>query len=973
MNKYIIITLFLLLANVLFAQQREIKGTVTDATDKSGLPGVTVIVKGAAAQGTATDIDGNYKMKVSDNDILVFSFIGMKSQEIAVKGKTVINVALVSDSEQLDDVIVMGYTTRKKGTVSGAVTTIKEGALKVPVVSFDQALQGQVPGMSVMTSSGAPGATSSVRIRGVNSISAGTDPLYIMDGVSITSGDFSAINPNDIESVTVLKDATSTSIYGARAANGVIVITTKRGKVGEKGRVTYSGKFAFSRLALGDWDMMNSTEKLNYEEKIGIREAGNYNREELEKVSTDWRDVLYNDNAPMMSHDLTISGAGDKSNYYISLGYLTQEGTSISSKLERYNLRVNVEARPLNWLKTGVNTTLGYTKQNTPQSGGNSPHNPGFAVYTLNPYYNPYNADGTISDLEFLENYGAVNPLATERGIKQDKNTIKMVASVYLEAKPIPTLTLKSQLGVEGYDYRGTQKVSPKLAVQNGNGSVSETFERNTNLTMTNLVTYINTFDEKHNLTALLGQEAVTTTFGSFGASGQGYTDHRLMLLGSTVAPEVSGGSVSRAHFLSFFARGEYNYDYKYFLDVSLRKDGSSRFGKNNKWAGFWSVGFMWDVKKETFMNNIAPITALQASFNIGTSGNSSIDDYAHLALMAPGPMYNGEGGFGASALGNPALTWEKILSYNIGVNIGLFDRVRVNAEYYKKKTGDMLMSVPVSMISGLSAGWQNIGKMENSGVELDINVDVIRTKEFNWNIATNFAYNKNRVTELYNGKDEYIMANTGMKLTVGSDMGAYYTPRYAGVDPLNGDALWYTKEGNITNTFSDDHSVLLDKSRYAPWTGGFTNTLSYKGVSVQAFFSWMQGRYMTNNTRFFTESNGQFTQMNQSRKMLNAWNENNRYTEVPKYGNFMQFDDRLLEDASFMRLKNLTVAWDLPQGWLANGTKNVLSGVRLYVQGQNLFTWTNYTGLDPEVDTNVQLGNYPNAKTYLFGIDISF
>lgn len=972
MKRCILIIILLLVAGVSFAQEREIRGIVTDAKDKSPMPGVTVMIKGTTT-GTATGIDGKYVLKAAVGEVLVFSFVGMKTQEIILRAQTVIDVSLENDQEQLEEVVVVGYTTRKKGTISGAVTTVKEGVLKVPVVSFDQALQGQVPGMSVMTSSGEPGATSSVRIRGVNSVSSGVSPLYIMDGVSIAAGDFAALNPSDIENVTVLKDASSTSIYGARAANGVIVITTKRGKAGERGKVTYSGKFGFSKLAHGEWDLMNTTEKLDYEEMVGLRIPGTYDRAAIEAIDVDWRDVLYNNHAPTMSHDLTISGAGERSNYFVSAGYFTQEGISPASEISRYSLRVNLNMNPLPWLKAGVNATLGYTESNRSENGANNGHNPSHAVYRLNSYFNPYNEDGSVSDKEFYEKYGKTNPLATAEKVFQDNNRLKLIASGFLEVKPIRQLTLKTQLGVEGSDGRSTKKVSPDLAVQNGNGSLSEGFSRNYNLTLTNLATYVNTFDEHHNLTFLLGQEALTTTTNGFSAAGSGYTDERVMLIGSAPSQSASGGSVSKAHFLSFFSRAEYNYDYKYYLDLSYRRDGSSRFGKDNKWADFWSVGLMWDLRKEHFLADFAPLTGLQLSFNVGTSGNSSIGNYEHLAMLASGPIYNGIGGMGAASLGNPGLTWEKILSYNLGANVSFFNRLRLNVELYKKITTDMLMSVPVSVTSGFGSLRQNVGEMQNSGIELDLNIDVVKSGGFLWNLAANMGYNKNEITELYGGKDEYIVGNTGTKLKLGKDVGTFYMVEFAGVDPETGEPLWYTKDGAITNRFSSDHAVLLDKSRYAPLSGGITTTFSYKGVSFQAFFSWVSGKYMINNTRYYTESNGRLAQDQQSRRMFDAWTPDNRYTDVPKYGYGMEMDTRLLEDASFMRLKNLTLSWDLPKAWLNRWTHNVVSGVRIYGQGQNLLTWTNYSGLDPEVDSNVQIGSYPASKTFILGLDITF
>lgn len=972
MKKIILFILLLTFVSQVYAQTRELKGVVLDGTDKSSIIGATVLIKGTAT-GTATDIDGRFALSVKNSDVLIFSFIGMKSQEVAVGVQKSITVTLVSNSEEMDEVVVVAYGTRKKGTVSGAVSSVSSEKLQVPVVSFEQALQGQVAGMSVMTSSGEPGASSSVRIRGVNSISAGTEPLYILDGIAVTAGDFAALNSNDIGSITVLKDASSTSIYGARAANGVVVITTKRGRQGEKTRVSYSGKFGFSKLALGEWDMMNTTQKLDYEELVGLRVRGEYDRAALEAVNVDWRDALYNSHAPTTSHDLSVSGGGERSSYYASLGYYSQDGTAPASGIKRYSVRTNLETSANDWLKFGLNTTLGYTESVNGQRGGNSPHNPAFAVYQLNPYYAPYNADGSVSDKEFYEKYGVPNPLATALLADQSSNNLKVVGSAFVEIKPYKGVTLKSQAGVEGFYFRSSSLISPELAVQNGSGSANENFQRDYNLTITNLATYSNTFSNDHNMNILLGQEALSSNTSGFGATGMGLTDDRLLVVGLAPTQEADGGAISSSSYLSFFARGEYNYQYKYYLDASFRRDGSSRFGTNNKWANFWSVGAMWDVKKENFLSSFGALTSLQVSFNAGSSGNSSIPPYAHLPLFAGGPIYHEQPGFGPLELGNESLTWEKIFSYNLGLKFSFFNRIHVNIEAYKKDTKDMLMSVPVSMTSGFGAGWQNIGGMTNKGLEFDFNFDVMNHPEFKWNVAANFSYNKNEITELYNGKNEYTMANSGMKLTVGKDIGSFFFPRFAGVDPLNGDALWYTDKGEISREFSNNYSVLMDKSRYAPWNGGFTNTLSYKGVSLQAFFSWVSGRYMINNMRYFTESNGRLASMQQSVKMFDAWTPENRFTDVPRYGQSMQFDDRLLEDASFMRLKTLTLSWDLPQGWLSSWTRDVVSKVEVYGQAQNLFTWTNYSGLDPEVDSNVQLGSYPAPKTFLLGINVSF
>lgn len=462
----------------------------------------------------------------------------------------------------------------------------------------------------------------------------------------------------------------------------------------------------------------------------------------------------------------------------------------------------------------------------------------------------------------------------------------------------------------------------------------------------------------------------------AFSIVTRGQSSDKLLTMSASTRAESPSDSFMGATYLSFFARGEYNYLGKYYADLSVRRDGSSRFGKNSRWANFWSVGLMWDAKKENFLSDVDWLSMAQVSGSIGTSGNSSIPAYDHLALFAGGATYGLEGsvlpGVSPYSRGNEDLTWEKLLTTNVALRLGFFDRINLVAEFYHKKTTDMLMAVPVTLTSGYTEQWDNIGAMVNKGVDLTFDADIIRTRDFVWNVGANVSYNHNEITELYNGRDVYELANTNLLLKVGHSIGEFYINRFAGVNPVNGDALWYDKDGNVTNEFSENDKVLVGKTDIAPWQGGFNTTLSWKGLSVSAHFSWVKDRWMMNNDRYFDESNGMFINQNQSKKLLyDRWKEPGDIASVPRHGVVMQFDDRLLEDASFLRLKNLNISYSFDKRLLQK-TK-VIENLRIYAQAQNLLTFTKFQGMDPESTANMYQAQYPMSKQFSIGLEIGF
>lgn len=948
-----------------------IKGVVKDAKGET-IPAANVVVKGTTI-GTVADWDGNFEIVAPKGSTLIFTYIGYATKEVVVSNATTLNVVLSEDTKALDEVVVVAYGVRKKGTISGSVGVIKSDALEnAPVASFDQALQGKATGLEVMANSGEPSAPASFKIRGVNSINAGTTPLFILDGIAISASDFSSINPNDIDNISVLKDASSTSIYGARAANGVIVITTKRGKMGTKGKVNLRAQYGFSNLAYGNWDQMSTTERLDYEEQIGLRVPGKYDREALERININWRDVVFNNNAPFSSYEISTSGASDKINYYISGGYYGQEGIAVGSDFNRYSFRTNLEARITDWIKVGTNTAFSYEDFEEADAGDYTTVTPISASRFMLPYWSPFKEDGSLTSIADGTWLGTnQNPLEWLDNNPRKVNKAKLIASAFLEIRPIQDLVIRSVGGLDFADRRVNMKSNPSYMPNYGSGSVSRSFSRYTNLTWTNTANYIKTFNDDHNVNVLLGQEAVKNDSEGFAVTARGQSNDKLLSMSSGTSVSNWEDMMSGSTYLSFFARGEYNYNNKYYVDLSLRRDGSSKFGQNNRWATFWSLGSMWNAKSESFLAQYDWLSNAQLTFSIGTSGNSSIPNYDHLALVAAGAQYAGRPGIAPLSRGNENLTWEKTTTTNVGLKLGFLDRLNVGMEFYNKLTTDMLMEVPTSYSTGFPYKWDNIGAMVNRGFEMDLNFDAIRTRNFVWNVNANFSYNKNKITELYNGLDRYEMANSGLLLEVGHSSGEFYVVRYAGVNPANGDALWYDKNGEITNVYNENDRVLVGKSYHAPWQGGFGTSLSYKGISLNAQFSWVADRWMMNNDRFFDESNGTFTMYNQSNKLLDRWKKPGDITEIPRHGIKSEMDSHLLENASFLRLKNLTLGYELPASLLRH-TK-VIERVRVYGQGQNLFTFTGFSGMDPESSMNIYAATYPLARQFSFGIEVTF
>ena len=951
------------------------KGVVKDKAGEAVI-GASVVVKGTT-NGVITDIDGNYTLEIKGtaSATLLFSYIGMQSQAHAVSAKTgTLNVRLVSDAALIDEVVVVAYGTRKKGTIAGAVSTVKAEKLEnVPAAGFDQSLQGQTPGLSVISNSGEPSKAAVFQIRGTNSINSGTAPLFILDGVPISSADFNTISPGDIESISVLKDASSTSIYGARAANGVVVITSKRGLAMDKAKVTLRGQWGFSQLASDDnWMMMNTPERIQFEKEIGLDTGKDYNL--LSRTDINWLDKVFNDRAPLQSYELSVNRATDRLNYYVSGGFYDQDGIAQSSTFRRYNMRANAEVKASNWLKIGTNTMMAYEEIAQAEEGDMALYTPISGSRFMLPYWNPYNADGSLAS----ENDGTwkgtgQNPIEWMANNPVEHKKYKLLSTVFADITPVKNLTVRAQFGADYSHSTSFMQSFPSYIINNKSGSAGRSSADILSLSETLTANYRWALNDEHSFNFLLGQEGIDYRSTGFQVVTRGQTIDRLTNVTSGTRASSWQDVNSSYSYLSLFFRGEYNYKDLYYAEVAGRMDASSRFGKDNRWGAFWSVGLMWNLKKEKFLNECKWLTTTRLALSTGTSGNSDIGYYAWQSLVKGGMDYMGETGIYPAQSGNPDLSWEKTWTTNLALHLGFWNRINLDVELYNKKTTDMLMDVPQSYaVNGSGSRWDNIGAMVNRGVEVMVNGDVIRTKDFSWNLSANFSYNKNKITELYNGVDEYEIASTNLKYVVGRSSTEFYINRYAGVNPANGDALWYTKDGEITTEFRDSDKVMTGKSFVAPWQGGFGTTLTWKGISLTAQFSWVADRWVFNNDRYLDEGNGLFETYNQSRRLLyDRWKKPGDVTDIPRYGVTPQMDSRFLEDASFLRLKNLMLSYNFPQALLKK--TNFLTHLRVFVQGQNLLTFTKFSGLDPEGVSNMYQAQYPSTRQFTFGLEVSF
>ena len=993
MKKRLSLMLLCMVATIAAWAQTVITGTVVSAADGEPLIGASVKVKGEKT-AAVTDMNGKFKIRTEAGKTLVFSYIAMETMERPAKNGML--VKMQTAEEMMDELVVTGYGSAKKlGSLVGSVVTVDNKKMEKAVTpNFTDALAGQVSGLSVLTSSGDPSKSASIRLRGINSINSSSTPLFILDGAPISSTMFNTLNPSDIQNITVLKDAASTAIYGSRAANGVIVITSKKGKLNEKANLVVKGQYGFSTPVSDGLQMMNSQQYIQFRDMIGqpvsqsVKDlVNNYG------ISTNWRDEVLSNNAPTYTVDAALTGGSENINYYLSFNHHSQEGLIEQSKMHREALRANVEARLNRWFKAGVQANLGtnsYQQNNEAEAtDGLYTSNPMIFSRLALPYdapnYYSFDENGNIiwgDRADKLKYSGLSHPSFVNENRSYKKNDLTLMLNAFEQLNPIEGLTIRAQQAMDGYDYTQDNRYIPYEAfttpmgssVAASEGYVYNSFSRYASYTFTHTIEYRKKV-KGHNFSALLGQESIFSRSRSFGVFTEGQTDPRQLRLTDGTSIAIGNLSDSRAEesFNSFFATFAYDFDGKYFLDASYRADGSSKFAPGHRWGHFYSVGGMWDLKKENFLKDVDWLDLLQARATYGLVGNSTgAGSYDYYGLFGTGSMYNGQSSMGISNPSNSTLTWEKVGSFNAGVTFGFMDRVVLNVDAYRRKTTDMLMKIPFSYTTGFGGGMGNIGAMVNKGFDADVNVKILKSNDFDWTLKANVNYNKNEITELFAGRDEYIIANTGQKLEVGKPYGEFYMVEYAGVDPRDGKPMWYDIDGNLTKVYNEERdSKFTGKQRFAPWSGGFGTSFSWKGLSITADFAWQAGKYMTNNDNYFLKNANQGTSFNQSVDMLNIWTKPGDITDIPKYGEQVQYDTHLLEDASFLRMKNLIVQYSFPEKWM-KATKGI-QNAKVFFVGRNLFTATKFSGYDPEPDINLVKFNYPNTRQFVFGMELTF
>lgn len=981
--KKLLRSLFILLfvATSAIAQERTITGTVTSKDDGLPMPGVSVKVKGTK-MGVSTGANGKYTISVPANATeLEISSIGFAAQTIKIGSSSVVNVALATDAQSLNEVVVTtGYTTINRKAFSGATASVNSAEVaKQTFGSFDQALQGAATGVSVMASGGQPGQQAVVRIRGNGSISGNNVPLYILDGAEISAADFQTLNQGDFESIEVLKDAVSTGIYGSRGANGVIVIATKKGKIGQL-KLDYDFQLGQSEMPKDRLIVMNSAQKIDYE----LRNGNPYGwtdeeADSLRAVNFNWRDALFQ-TGQTQQHQLSASAGSETSRVYGSLSFFDQEGTLKNTGLKRYTARLNLDNK-INNFRFGLGIQGGFSNRDNTVENNATTNSPLNAIRWSNPYevdYLPngsYNQPGLRGRLTSGQPNAAVELFENQRNSKQ----LKGIGTAYLEyhIPAIKGLYARTNWGVDYTQNEGSTYISPKTSAGFARqGSLNRSLNRNFRYTGTSSLNYKNTID-KHELNGGVFFEIVKNDYRTFGFTGygldNGYTNETGITPGSAAnenyIPTVTGDG-NQTGLMSIFASLNYGYNGKYYVNAILRRDGSSRFGLDRRWGNFGSIGATWAIDQEDFIKTIPTISQLNLRVSYGTSGNQPTREYP-LTQMSK-TAYSGVAGWTPNIAGNPLLTWETNKTFNVGLDFGLFtNRLSGTLEYYNRVASDQFYDVPVDpSTSGFTVVPSNFGDLRNRGVEFALRGDVIRTTNFTWNLGANISYNQNKILAL--PENDRIDGVT--ILSEGSPRNTLFLVPYAGVDPETGNALYRKLDGTITPVFDPNDKVKFGTSD-APWSGGFNTRFSYKGFDLSAQLNFFLDRVMYNNDLVNLTVPDYFYD-NLHISMLNEWTPTNKITDVPRFdssnGNDFQSEtSRFLDDASFWRLRNVTLGYTF--------NKNVLSSLkirsaRVFVQGQNLWTSTKFRSFDPEATSSVLNGaQYPSLVQATFGLSIGF
>ncbi|WP_019989432.1 TonB-dependent receptor [Rudanella lutea] len=998
------------------ALEETITGTVSDENGQ-GLPGVSVVLKGTT-RGTTTNADGKYRLNVPDRSaVLVFSFVGYGSQEVATGGRAVVNVSLKADEKSLNEVVVVGYGQVRKSDLTGAVVTVPvEEIKKVAVTSLDQALQGRAAGVQITQNSGSPGGTTTIRIRGGNSIQGDNEPLYVIDGVPFKndgagSGSsfnvLSTLNPSDIETMTVLKDASSTAIYGSRGANGVVIITTKRGKAG-RSVVNFESYYGVQEVRKF-YPVLNAREYAQFVNDANTNEgrAPVYTPAQVDAFGqgTDWQREIFR-SAPIQNYQLSMSGGDEKTQYVLSGGYFKQDGIVTNSDFDRYSLRLNLDRKLTNKIKVGNSLTVNRTVTNQSRTDGDlgSAGLVTIAALQFPPILPVFNPDGSYLVTNPALTFTADNPAALARESKNRNTAYRTFGNVFADYQIIDGLNLRVLLGVDAILQKQDSYLPRSVSSGLAQGGAASIFNgQSVTWLNENLLTYTRTFRSVHNVNALVGYTQQANRTENSSAAARNFVNDNLNSgnLGSGSVPLVPSSGIGAWGLQSYLARINYGYRDKYLLTASFRADGSSRFGANKRYGYFPSAALAWRVSEENFLKNVPVLTDLKLRATYGMTGNQDgIGNFPAYSLLGTQNYVLGgvvATGIGPAQIANPDLSWESTTQADLGIDVGLLNnRITFTADVYLKRTRDLLLNVTIPSTSGYTSAIKNLGRVENRGVEFSLssrNID----KAFKWNTDLNLAANRNRVLDiggapqLFAGQVANIAQNVNSGIIrVGEPLGSFFgyvtdglyqtTDELAALaDPQArrpGDRKYADLNGD--KRIDDLDRTIIGRAQ-PKLLGGLNNTFSYKGFELTVFMQGVYGNQILNANRFELEYlNGT---NNQNRDMLNRWTPTNTNTDIPRASTTRpanRISTRQIEDGSYLRLKNVQLAYNFPSAVL---TKLRIQGLRAYVAAQNYATWTRYSGYDPEVnrfgqDSRSQgfdYGSYPAAKTILFGLNVGF
>lgn len=1011
----ILFSLLLLTGSLALAQTVQVSGTVTSSEDNLPMPGVSVTVKGTTL-GVTTNVDGKYSITATTNQTLVFSFIGMKGQEIQIAGKTTIDVVLETDILSMNEVIVTGYATRGKNEITGSTVQLSGSLLRnVPVVTIDQALQGKVAGVTISSSSGTPGSVQDIRIRGVGSITGNNDPLIIIDGAPVINNNFtgstavsslsalSAINSNDIESITVLKDASATAAYGARGSNGVIVITTKKGKSGKtnfdfsavtgfqnnavKGRTPLTGAQRQELMLDAVFNSYGAANNFTREGAYDYMVAHNLDGGRLQNwdgTEGNWEGAVKNNNAPVTNISLSATGGDDVSNFYASIGYNKTEATVIASNLKRLTGTLNYSRKFSNKVKFSVNTNVSNTFQNAYLEQSAYFANPNLIKYFMSPWLSPYSADGTLN-----LNLGSLfNPVYLAQNDITTNDLTRGLVGSSLEWEIIKNLKFRTFVSL---DYNITNYKTYRNRVHGDSkdekGSAEASTARNFNNVFQNSLDYnLKLNDHSFAFKALI--EYQKNKYSYLYGYGENFPTDGLTNISSAGANKDASSSFTDWSNLSYLGMFNYNFKEKYVADFTFRREGSSLFAPDLRFGNFWSVGAAWNISEESFIKNIEIISNLRLRASYGLSGSNGVETNSYQALLSYDADYANQGAVYPSQYGNSNLSWEKNHTLDVGTDFGLLNnRITGSFAYFNKKTYDLLQSVPITRTSGHSSITQNIGTVVNKGLELVLDFAVIKTQDLSWNVTANFATVNNEVTALAkDASDKDIEITSGdRKVAVGQPIYAWYTRKYAGVDPATGNPQWYlnSKDGAVTTNYYDP-ALTLDfqgGSALPTFTSGFGTHIDYKGIYFDANFFYAGGHKVFEDWSFYTHHAGSYTLLNYNgvQELMNSWRQPGDITDVPKMllnstaNNASRNSTRFLYDGDYIRLKDVVLGYSFPSSL---ERKIGFNDISVFVRGTNVWTWVKDKRLkyDPEVraDGLTRLTT-PPVKSIVFGINVKF